>query len=117
MSRSYSPELIQIARQAAQESGLVIKEGVYMYGSGPSYETPAEARAVRFLGADAVGMSTVPEVLAAVHSGMKVLGISCISNMAAGIMDQPLTHQEVMETTEKIKDSFSNLVKKIVAKI
>ena len=117
MSRSYSPELIQIARQAAQESGLVIKEGVYMYGSGPSYETPAEIRAVRFLGADAVGMSTVPEVLAAVHSGMKVLGISCISNMAAGIMDQPLTHQEVMETTEKIKDSFSNLVKKIVAKI
>ena len=117
LSRSYSPELIQIAEQAAQESGLVIKEGVYMYGTGPSYETPAEVRAVRFLGADAVGMSTVPEVLAAVHSGMKVLGISCISNMAAGIMDQPLTHREVMETTEKIKDSFSNLVRKIVAKI
>jgi len=117
LSRSYSPELIQIAHQAAQESGLVIKEGVYIYGSGPSYETPAEVRAVRFLGADAVGMSTVPEVLAAVHSGMKVLGISCISNMAAGIMDQPLTHQEVMETTEKIKDSFSHLVRKIIAKI
>ena len=85
--------------------------------TGPSYETPAEVRALRIIGGDAVGMSTVPEVIIARHAGLKVLGISCISNMAAGILDQPLSHDEVIETTEKVRVNFLNLVKSIVEKI
>ena len=81
------------------------------------FETPAEIRAARILGADAVGMSTVPEVVAAVHGGMRVLGISCITNMAAGILDQPLTHQEVMETGKMVEEKFSAFMKEIVSLI
>jgi purine-nucleoside phosphorylase len=85
--------------------------------SGPSYETPAEIRMFRAWGADAVGMSTVPEVIAANQMGMRVLGISCITNMAAGILDQPLTHQEVLDTTERVKDQFTRLVDRIIAEV
>ncbi|MBW7460543.1 purine-nucleoside phosphorylase, partial [Paenibacillus sepulcri] len=81
---------------------------------GPSYETPAEIRMMRIMGADAVGMSTVAEVVAARHSGIEVLGISCISNMASGILNQPLSHQEVMETTEKVKTRFLGLVEGLI---
>lgn len=114
MSRAYTPELRELAHCAAGELGLTLKEGVYAMMSGPCYETPAEIRALRVLGADAVGMSTVPEVITAAHAGMRVLGISCISNMAAGILDQPLSHQEVLDTAAQIRESFIGLVKKIV---
>ncbi|WP_046173768.1 purine-nucleoside phosphorylase [Domibacillus indicus] len=114
MSAAYSRELRRLAKEAAVRVGISVKEGVYAANTGPVYETPAEVRMARVLGADAVGMSTVPEVTAARHGGMAVLGISCISNMAAGILDQPLTHDEVIETTEKVRADFLAYVKEIV---
>ncbi|RFU67776.1 purine-nucleoside phosphorylase [Peribacillus saganii] len=117
MSEAYNKELGEKAREAAMKLGIILKEGIYVGNSGPTYETPAEVRLARVLGGDAVGMSTVPEVIVARHSGMKVLGISCITNMAAGILDQPLSHEEVIETTEKVKHSFLGLIKEIVKKI
>lgn len=117
MSEAYSKELFGIAEQVAREQGIPIQKGVYAGLTGPSYETPAEIRMLRTLGADAVGMSTVPEVIVARHSGMKVLGISCISNMAAGILPQPLSHEEVMETAENAKEKFLGLVQGIIEKL
>jgi purine-nucleoside phosphorylase len=117
MSEAYSKELREIAKEKAQQLNLNIKEGVYVAFTGPTYETPAEIRAFRILGADAVGMSTVPEVIVARHSGVKVLGISCITNMAAGILDQPLSHEEVIETTERVKANFLLYVKELVKTI
>ncbi|NRD80641.1 purine-nucleoside phosphorylase [Bacillus sp. BRMEA1] len=114
MSEAYSKELRHLAKETAERLGIDVKEGVYFGFSGPVYETPAEIRMVRTLGGDAVGMSTVPEVIVARHSNMKILGISCISNMAAGILDQPLTHDEVIETTEKVKANFLLYIKEIV---
>lgn len=114
MSTAYCEQLREKAKQVASRLVLSIKEGVYVANTGPSYETPAEIRMIRKLGGDAVGMSTVPEVIIARHSGLKVLGISCISNMAAGILDQPLTHDEVIETTEKVKEQFLTFVKELV---
>jgi purine-nucleoside phosphorylase len=117
MSEAYSKNLRGIAKEVAEKCNITIKEGVYVGNPGPVYETPAEVRLARTLGGDAVGMSTVPEVIVARHSGLEVLGISCISNMAAGILDQPLSHDEVIETTEKVKSSFLLLVNEIVKKI
>lgn len=118
MSQAISRRLLSLARTCAQEQGLSsLQEGVYMWFSGPSFETPAEIRMARLLGADAVGMSTVPEVITARHMGMEVLGISCITNMAAGILDQPLSHQEVIETGLKVQRSFAGLIEKIVSSI
>ncbi|MGZ0053137.1 purine-nucleoside phosphorylase [Brevibacillus gelatini] len=117
MSEAYSKELRQLAHQVAAEQGIQLREGVYVGLLGPSYETPAEIRMLRLLGGDAVGMSTVPEVIVARHMRVNVLGISCISNMAAGILEQPLSHEEVMETTEKVKTQFLALVNGIVAKL
>ncbi|WP_134698889.1 purine-nucleoside phosphorylase [Ammoniphilus sp. YIM 78166] len=117
MSEAYSRELIQVAEQVASQQGIPIQKGIYAGLTGPSYETPAEIRMLRALGADAVGMSTVPEVIVARHSGMKVLGISCISNMAAGILPQPLSHEEVMETAESAKEKFLGLVQGIIEKL
>lgn len=117
MSEAYSRELRQTAKEAAARVGISVKEGVYAGNTGPAYETPAEVRMARVLGADAVGMSTVPEVIAARHSGINVLGISCISNMAAGILDQPLSHDEVIETTEKVRANFLAYVKEIVKSV
>lgn len=114
MSTSYTPELREMAKQVAADLNIKVQEGVYVGMTGPVYETPAEIRMLRTLGGDAVGMSTVPEVIVARHAGMKVLGISCISNMAAGILDQPLHHDEVIETTERVKANFLALVKAIV---
>jgi len=114
MSRAYDPDLRGVAKKVAKEQGIDLKEGVYMFFAGPSFETPAEIRAARILGADACGMSTVPEVIAAAHCGLRTLGISCMTNMAAGILDQPLNHIEVMETGLKVKKHFSALIKGIL---
>ncbi|WP_062046504.1 purine-nucleoside phosphorylase [Bacillus sp. JCM 19034] len=114
MSNAYSNRLRDITRTEAKKLNVVLQEGVYVANSGPSYETPAEVRMIRELGGDAVGMSTVPEVIVARHIGLEVLGITCISNMAAGILPQPLTHEEVIETTEKVREDFLALVKAII---
>ena len=114
MSTAYTPALRSLARDAAAAQGIDVREGVYAHMPGPSFETPAEIRMLRTLGADAVGMSTVPEVIAAAHADMKVLGISAISNMAAGILDQPLNHEEVMETGRMVRDRFVGLVRAVV---
>ena len=102
MSHAYHEYGQEVVRKAAKELNINIKEGVYMGYSGPTYETPAEIRAYKTLGADAVGMSTVPEVIVAAHSGLKVLGISCITNHAAGFQEE-LNHEEVVEVTERVK--------------
>jgi purine-nucleoside phosphorylase len=117
MSEAYPESLRAIAREVAKEIGVDIKEGVYLALSGPTYETPAEIRAFRVLGADAVGMSTVPEVLAMSHMGIPVLGISCITNMAAGILKQKLTHQEVIDTTTRVQKQFTALVLGVLKKM
>ncbi|MEK5165204.1 purine-nucleoside phosphorylase [Paenibacillus sp. FSL R5-0527] len=117
MSQAYSRRLRDTARQVAGEKGVPLQEGVYAGLLGPSYETPAEIRMLRTLGADAVGMSTVSEVIVARHAGLEVLGISCISNMAAGILDQPLSHAEVMETTDRVREKFLSLVLAIIPKM
>jgi purine-nucleoside phosphorylase len=109
-SFNYSPALRQAARQVAEAQGITLREGVYMYMPGPQYESPAEIRAIRILGADAVGMSTVPEVIVARHCGMEVLGITLLTNMAAGILDQPLSEEEVLTAAEEGKERFSSLI-------
>lgn len=110
MSHVYTPALQEKAREAAKALGCDLKEGVYMFFPGPQYETPAEVRAARLLGADAVGMSTVPETIVARHCGIRVLGVSCITNMAAGIPDQPLCHEEVTEVANRVKATFRSLL-------
>ncbi|WP_208589441.1 purine-nucleoside phosphorylase [Gracilibacillus suaedae] len=117
MSTAYDRELQVVAKQAAVQLDITLKEGVYVWNTGPSYETPAEIRMLDTIGGDAVGMSTVPEVTVARHAGIKCVGISCISNMAAGILDQPLTHDEVIETTEKVRESFLKFVKQLIQDI
>lgn len=117
MSEAYSKNLVNTVKKSAKDIGIDIKEGVYAWVTGPSYETPAEVRMLRMLGADAVGMSTVPEVITARHAGMNVLGISCITNMATGILDKPLAHQEVIETAARVEKDFITLIKRIIEKI
>ncbi|MFD1885138.1 purine-nucleoside phosphorylase [Paenibacillus wenxiniae] len=114
LSEAYSRRLRQIFNDTAANQGLNVQEGVYAGLLGPTYETPAEIRMLRTLGADAVGMSTVSETIVARHAGIEVLGISCITNMAAGILDQPLSHDEVMETAERVRDQFLKLVLAII---
>ena len=109
-STLYTPRLRALARDVAAKQGVDLKEGVYFYCYGPQYETPAEIRAVRVLGGDAVGMSTAPEVIVAGHCGMEVLGFTLLSNMAAGILDQPLSEEEVLEAGAAAKEKFSRLV-------
>ena len=117
MSTAYTPKHIQLAKECAKNLNIDIKEGVYAFFTGPTYETPSEVRMAQILGADAVGMSTVPEVIVASHSKLNVIGVSCITNMAAGILDQPLNHEEVIETTQRVKEQFLSLVKSIVHSI
>lgn len=114
MSEAYNRNLIALAEKEAERLGFSLQKGIYAMMTGPSYETPAEIKMLRMLGADAVGMSTVPEVIAANHAGIKVLGISCITNMAAGILEQPLNHQEVIETSNKVRSKFISLLKSIL---
>lgn len=116
MCNAYDGNLVSIAEAAAKEEGIGLKKGVYAFAQGPMFETPAEVRAFRILGADAVGMSTVPEVIVARHCDMKVMGISCITNMAAGVIDETLNHKEVMETADRVGKSFASLVTKIAAR-
>ena len=117
MSCAFDKELRALAHECANEQDFALREGVYAQMTGPTYETPAEIRMLRTLGADAVGMSTVPEVIVARHGGMRVLGISCITNMAAGILDQPLNHAEVTETANRVKGQFRNLLDRIIEKM
>lgn len=117
MSYAYNPKLREIAKEISYGMGLNLHEGVYGYMTGPCFETPAEIKALGILGADAVGMSTVPEVIMAINCGMDVLGISCISNMAAGILDQKLSHQEVLEAGIAVKESFTTLINNIITRI
>jgi purine-nucleoside phosphorylase len=117
MSEVYSRRLRGLADQAARELNVPLSHGVYAALLGPSYETPAEIRYLRAIGADAVGMSTAAEAIAARHMGVEVLGISCITNMAAGVLPQPLDHQEVMETARRVRDQFVALLESIIAKL
>lgn len=110
MSFAYTKSLLETARRTADQLNVQLREGVYFAMKGPSYETPAEIRMIRTLGGDAVGMSTVPEVIVASHMGMRVLGISCITNMAAGILNQALDHKEVIETSNAAKTNFQSLI-------
>src|SRR5690625_2267476 len=117
VSEVYSKELRDIASRVAQENDIKLREGVYGWWSGPVYETPAEIRMIRTLGGDAIGMSTVPEATVAIHGGLRVLGISCLTNMACGILDEPLSHDEVIAVAAQSRSKFVHLVKKTIKKI
>jgi purine-nucleoside phosphorylase len=114
MTESYDPALREIAERACWKAGVTVRKGVYLAVSGPSYETPAEIRMARALGADAVGMSTVPEVIAARHLNIRVLGLSCITNMAAGVLKKKLDHQEVLAVGERVKGALLDVLGQIV---
>ena len=116
-SHLYTPRLQELARRTAREMGITLREGVYFYCYGPQYETPAEIRAARVLGGDAVGMSTAPEVIVAGHCGMEVLGVTLLSNMAAGILDQPLSEEEVLTAAAEAREEFSGLIRACLKKM
>ena len=117
MSAVYSPELQELVVEEARAIGVEVRRGIYGGLSGPSYETPAEIHLLRNLGADAVGMSTVPEAIVARHMGLEVLGISCITNMAAGISDEPISHEEVMATGDRVRETFADLLRRVISAI
>jgi purine-nucleoside phosphorylase len=117
MSAVYSPELQELVVDEAKSIGVEVRRGIYGALSGPSYETPAEIHLLRGLGADAVGMSTVPEAIVARHMGLEVLGISCITNMAAGISDEPINHEEVMATGDRVRGTFTELLRCVIGAI
>lgn len=117
MTEAYAARFREIAKETAAELGIALPEGVYAALSGPSYETPAEIRYLRTIGADLVGMSTVPECIVANHMGVKVLAISCVTNMAAGILPQKIDHEEVLETGRKVRDTFVRLLKAVIPKL
>lgn len=117
MTEAYDRNLRKIALEEGRRLGINIGEGVYVAVAGPSYETPAEIRFLRTIGADIVGMSTVPEVIVARHCSMKVLAISCVTNMAAGVLDQPINHAEVLETGERVRASFAGLLKALIPRM
>ena len=117
MTAVYSPVLRKLAESVAAARGIAVQHGVYGAVPGPSYETPAEIRYLRSIGADAVGMSTVPEAIAARHMGVEVLGISCITNMAAGVLPEPLNHEEVLETAHRVRGTFASLLEGIIERL
>jgi purine-nucleoside phosphorylase len=117
MSEAYSSACREVAKQAAAKLGMTLREGVYAALSGPTYETPAEIRYLRIIGADLVGMSTVPETIVANHLGMKVLAISCVTNMAAGVLPHKLVHEEVLETGAKVRETLSKLLSAIIEQL
>ena len=116
MSAVWSRELQELATEEARSLGITTRRGIYAALAGPSYETPAEIHMLRAFGADAVGMSTVPEAIVARHMGLRVLGLSCITNMAAGISEAPITHAEVMETGQRVKETFTQLLRRVIPK-
>jgi purine-nucleoside phosphorylase len=117
MSEVYSRELQELATEEARSLGITVRRGIYAALAGPNYETPAEIHMLRATGADAVGMSTVPEAIVARHMGMKVLGLSCITNMAAGISEAPINHEEVIETGQRVRQTFTQLLRRVISKI
>jgi len=117
MTNAYDKKFRELALAAGRGLGIDLGEGVYAALAGPSYETPAEIRYLRSIGADLVGMSTVPEVITARHSGIRTLGISCVTNAAAGVLDQPLDHKEVLETAERVKSQFIGLLRAVIPQI
>ncbi len=117
MTEVYSRELQELVTEEARRLGITVRRGIYAALTGPSYETPAEIHMLRACGADAVGMSTVPEAIVARHLGMSVIGISCITNMAAGISEQAINHEEVMETGQKVKATFTQLLRQIITSL
>lgn len=117
LSTLYNPELSGILEATAKENGIDYQKGVYAWMSGPSFETPAEIRMLRTIGADAVGMSTVPEAITAHHCGIRVAGVSCISNMAAGVLDQPITQEEVFEVAKLVRERFSLLIRQTLSRM
>lgn len=117
MSETYKKRLRDIAQEVAMSLNIELKQGVYVASTGPSYETPAEIKMLKIMGADACGMSTVPEAIVANHAGINVLGISCITNMAAGIQNTPLNHEEVVETANRVKSNFKNLLINLIKNI
>ena len=117
MTEVYSRELQETVVEEASALGIEVRRGIYAALSGPSYETPAEIHMLRSFGVDAIGMSTVPEAIVARHMGMKVLGISCITNMAAGISDSPINHEEVMEIGNRVRDTFTLLLRRIIGRL
>jgi purine-nucleoside phosphorylase len=117
MTEVYSRRLRRVADEASSARGVPVSHGVYVAVHGPSYETPAEIRFLRIIGADAVGMSTVPEALVARHMGMEVLGISCITNPAAGVLPEPLHHDEVMQVARRVTKQFSSLLEGIIERL
>ena len=117
MTKAIDPEYNALAKQCAEDLQIETRSGVYMGFRGPNFETPAEIRFAQTIGADAVGMSTVPEILAARHCGLRVIGISCITNMAAGMTGEELTHEEVQETADRVKDQFKSLIREIVSRM
>ncbi|MDN6195737.1 MAG: purine-nucleoside phosphorylase [Atopostipes suicloacalis] len=117
LTNVYSKDLQALAYEAAEENNLSLQKGVYAWWTGPAYETPAEIRMLRMMGADAVGMSTVPEAIVAAYSGLDTLGISCLTNMAAGILDEPLSHDSVIQVAAEVHDKFVRLVTDVIAKM
>ena len=117
MSEVYDREYQDTAISEAHAMGVELRRGIYAALAGPSYETPAEIRMLRLLGADAVGMSTVPEAIVARHMGLRVLGVSCITNMAAGVLDRPISHEEVIETGERVRETFAELLRRVIPKL
>ena len=117
MSAVYSPELQELVVEEAKAIGIEVRRGIYGALSGPSYETPAEIHLLRNLGADAVGMSTVPEAIVARHMGLEVLGIACITNMAAGIGDEPIIHDDVISAGDRMRETFTELLRKVIGAI
>ncbi|HET9712339.1 MAG TPA: purine-nucleoside phosphorylase, partial [Pyrinomonadaceae bacterium] len=113
----YSPELQAMVVDEAKAAGVEVRRGIYGALSGPSYETPSEIVLLRNLGADAVGMSTVPEAIVARQMGLEVLGISCITNMAAGVSDEPISHEEVMATGDRVRATFTELLRRVIGGI
>ena len=117
MTKAYSPRLIEMAKTSAEELGIKLNEGVYAYMGGPQFETPAEIKMLRFLGADLVGMSTVPEVITAVHCGIEVLGLSCVTNMAAGMENGGLNREVIDKAEKDLEKNLGMLIEKVVEKI